>query len=165
MDNRIRLVSGYLFDLAEPEASVRHLGIVDVAHSLAHICRFNGHTREFYSVAQHSVLVSRLCPARYAMEGLLHDATEALLGDVASPLKAMLPDYKALEARVERAVLTRFGLVHIPEDVKTADRLALVREQASLMNGHPQPEQCSPIVPLPPLQAQLEFLRRYLELA
>ena len=67
--------SGKRFYLRRPTPADIDAG--DVAHALAHICRFNGHTREFYSVAQHSILVSRLLPDELKLAGLLHDAAEA----------------------------------------------------------------------------------------
>lgn len=66
----------------------------DIAHALANICRFNGHTRGFYSVAAHSVHVSRLVPPEFALEALLHDAAEAYVGDMVRPLKRGLPAFE-----------------------------------------------------------------------
>lgn len=113
----IRTRSGRLVDLANPR--VDDIDINDVAWSLARLCRFTGHTSEHYSIAQHSVGVSRVAEPRW---GLLHDATEAYLGDVSRPLKLLLPDYRALEDRWLGVVAARFSLaLPIPDDVHAAD--------------------------------------------
>jgi hypothetical protein len=166
---------GTYFHFLEPERSA--IDIETIAHALAHICRFTGHTRHFYSVAQHSVLVSCLVPPEHAMAGLLHDAAEAYLGDVAAPLKMLLPDYKAIEATVEAAVLGRFGLpATLPPEVKQADRLALAIEQRALMPPHGDVWECEmhpdydrfkeqmEIFPAPPIVARKLFLARFWEL-
>lgn len=167
----ILLGSGIDFALDRPNPD--QIDIQDIAHALSHICRFTGHTRWFYSVAQHSVLVSRIVPRELALQGLLHDATEAYVGDVAAPLKAMLPDYRALEARVEAAVAERFGLpVGMHEKVRHADLVLLATEKRDLMpsTAEPWPVELSHralpyrIDPLEPEHARELFMLRFLEL-
>ena len=167
----IMLRSGEYFDLEDPDSSV--FDIEDIAHALSNICRYTGHCTDFYSVAQHSVLVSYAVPSEDALAGLLHDAPEAFVGDVSKPLKILLPDYKEVERRVELAVFRRFGLPdELPATVKHADRVLLRTEQRDLMNadehtwlftGGVYPLERR-IVPLPPREAKAEFLERYREL-
>src|ERR1019366_6268112 len=80
----IRTYTGILFDFEEPEASP--IRIEDIAHALSLLCRFAGHCKEFYSVAEHSVRVSYACPEEHALWGLMHDASEAYCVDVPRPL-------------------------------------------------------------------------------
>lgn len=160
-------ISGNLFDFLSPESS--DFGIEDIAHALSQVCRFAGHTLAFYSVAQHCILVSHLVPAEDALAGLLHDGSEAFLGDITRPLKAYLPDYRAIEQRVEAAVCGRFGVGLMPASVKWADRVALATEVRDLMprcgnawdhlvDVRPSP---SRIVPMAPDCARRAFLERF----
>lgn len=180
MTPAILTASGRYFDFLSPDPE--SIVIEDIATALSRICRFTGHTTKFYSVAQHSVLVSYLVPQEFALQGLLHDASEAYLGDVSSPLKQLLPDYKAIEHRVERAILERFGLPFpLHPSVKDADVRALVTERRDFM---PEPLECYRVTdlvawswtngvpataaaPLPtfnPAVARTIFLSRYAEL-
>lgn len=161
--------TGKYFDFLEYPKN--DFSIYDIAHALSNICRFNGHCREFYSVAQHSVIVSSLVSSQNALAGLLHDSAEAFLGDVTRPLKQLLPDYNSLEKKIQPYILDRFGIKEIPEEVKTADLVALNIEQRDLMAFHndewpclknlPNPSREIKIVPLPPSQAKELFLNTY----
>ena len=163
--------TGHYFDFNDPESS--EFDIHDVAHALSNLCRFTGHCREFYSVAQHSLWVSHLVPPEDALAGLLHDAAEAFLGDVAKPLKILLPDYRAIEKRVEAVVFARFGLpAALPASVKHADLVMLRTEQRDLMGADEHRWQStagvepmhSRIYPFPPVAARQAFLKRFDEL-
>lgn len=149
----------YRLDRPDP----RDVCIADIAHALAAQCRFNGHTEwgggdgqpaHPYSVAQHSVIVSRIVGeicGRYAesldprinlpLMGLLHDSHEAFVGDVVSPLKALLGEpWQRIEFLAECAVQDAFALPCRPgelEVVKTADRIALAMEARDLLPGGP----------------------------
>ena len=101
MDHMVTF-TGLDFDPGSPAAHM--LGLYDIAHALSQTCRFAGHTQEFYSVAQHSGLVAACLPAGLKKWGMLHDAAEAYLGDVPSPAKCLLPDYREMEARILRVV-------------------------------------------------------------
>jgi len=112
--------------------------IEEIAHALSLQCRFTGHIKDFYSVAEHSVLVAGLSKifGGDPFEGLLHDAHEAYFSDLASPWKSVVPDYKVAEKKLESAMRTQFGLVpEISEIVKKADWVALFIEARSLLNG------------------------------
>lgn len=132
MEPSVTMSNGRRFDLMNPGAS--DYSIETIAHALANQCRFNGNCREFYSVAQHSVLVSFVVPQEHALAGLLHDAAEAFIGDLTSPIKHMLPEFRLLEDRIERAVFEKFDLPFPLEDeVKRGDLVALATEKRDLI--------------------------------
>lgn len=117
----ISVVGGEFFDLLHPENSEYDIYII--ATALSNLCRYTGHVTRFYSVAEHCVLVSFACPQQYALEGLLHDASEAFVGDVSSPLKKLLPAYQEIEENIQADVARRFGLTYpFPEAIHKADK-------------------------------------------
>lgn len=130
----IRLGSGAMFDFAAE--GPREFNVLDAAHALGKICRFTGQCWRFYSVAEHSVLVSRMVAPEHALAGLLHDAHEAFVGDVAAPLKALLADYRALEDRIAAEVRIAAGLPpNLPPEVDAADKALLAFEMAELFGA------------------------------
>jgi hypothetical protein len=146
---------------------VEDIDIFDIAHALSHVCRFGGHCSPFYSVAEHSVYVSKQVDAMIAAEGLLHDASEAYLADVPRPLKVQLPQYQFAEAEWERVIAQKFSLLHPrPSQVKQADEAMLARE-AQVLLGDPPADwgiEAAPaavvIVRLLPDEAEFVFLNR-----
>ena len=135
MTNRgpnIQLTSGKPFFITDPDPD--DVCIEDIAHSLALICRFNGHCLWHYSVAQHSVLVSYMVPPEYALQALLHDAAEAYVGDMCYTVKSVMPEFIAIESRVWNVIASRFGVpVDLHPSVKRADRDILYYERKSVM--------------------------------
>ncbi len=145
----------------------------DIAHALALTCRFGGHVRHFYSVAEHCVLMSHAVPAAHAAWALLHDAAEAYMGDLIRPVKYAIPDYRAGEQRLMRVICARFGIgADCPVAVKTADNQILRTERDALMTDPPRPwastERVDPlnvhIQCWPPAEAERRFLARLGEL-
>lgn len=138
--------SGRVIDLRNPNED--QIDIEDIATALSRICRFGGHGNSFYSVAQHSVLVMHLVRHNSQLQGieleaLMHDAPEAYLGDVISPLKHLLgASYKTLETNFETVLAQKFELrMHGPikDAIKAADIEALQLEHKALILGQPGP--------------------------
>lgn len=153
------------------------VAIEDIAHALSLQCRFAGHTREHYSVAQHSVLVSRYVPAEDALWGLFHDAAEAYLVDLPRPLKhysRLGHEYRRIEARAQRAICERFQLqLGEPASIAEVERRLLWTERRDLMAplrvsgldwGAPALPYPDKIQPWADWQAELEFMLRFGEL-
>jgi hypothetical protein len=170
--DRMQTYTGRQFWPVDPRAE--EVDIQDIAHALSHMCRFAGHVRRFYSVAEHCVRVSWLAPFEapaLALAALLHDATEAYVVDVPRPLKRFLPGYAEIEARVARCVETRFGLEAGALDhpsIKHWDEVLLATEARDLMGGqsagkwHLRAEPLSAhIGPWSPEGAKHRFLLRF----
>lgn len=164
--------SGNRFYPLEPRIDC--VAIEDIAHGLAYQCRFNGQTKEFYSVAQHSLIVATLVPPHLRLAALLHDAAEAYLGDMVKPLKVLMPSFALLEERVTDIIARTFGIDFSDyAPIKRADLIALATEKRDLMPHSVErwayldhisalPE---PIVPLDPQAAKASFLAMFMQLS
>ena len=157
-ENWFNTVSGLKVSLVQPDPSA--IIIEDIAIALGNIGRFSGQTHRYFSVADHCLLVSHLVenfgqglhtheheheeeeehidlPRSYVLAGLLHDASEAYLGDVTSPLKVLLPEYRRIEDNMLAVILDRFGLPsELPDEVIEADHQALKIESRFLFKTH-----------------------------
>jgi hypothetical protein len=121
--------TGKKFEYTYPQPE--QIDIRDIAHALSHLCRFNGHTNMFYSVAQHSLLVSEKLPgsAEDKLGALLHDAAEAYVCDIPSPLKPMLGvPYLHVYALAQGAILDKFQIGTLPDHLTLYDKAACVFE-------------------------------------
>lgn len=142
--------------------------IEDVAHALSLQCRFTGHVRDFYSVSQHSFLVSCLCDPKDALWGLLHDASEAYISDIARPAKKQMDFYLEIEARITGTIAKKFGLpMPIPESVHIADNRLLMTERRDLLvhvdgwTQYAEPYDEIMIDPWTPVYSEMMFLQRF----
>lgn len=165
---------------------VEDISINDIAHSLSLLCRFNGHTKVFYSVAQHSVLVHHIfgkliknaeseTNSKAFLCALLHDATEAYVGDLIRPIKRSIPEFKNMENRIWDCILEKYNLreewsYDVANWTKQADTIALATERRDLLEDGPGrnkykwdiDERADPdpvtIIPQPPTHAEHVFL-------
>jgi uncharacterized protein len=166
----ITTFSGRRFYVLDPRPS--DVRIEDIAHSLSLQCRFNGHVNNFYSVAQHSVLVSERCDPADALYGLLHDASEAYIGDMSAPLKRTdeMTAFRDAERHVMNAIVDRFILpFKEPISVRIADRRMLLTEARDLgidVTGWYKGYEpfITKITPWPPQVAEQAFLSRFTSL-
>jgi 5'-deoxynucleotidase YfbR-like HD superfamily hydrolase len=167
----IQTYTGRAFWPLDPNPA--HVCIEDIAHALAMKCRYTGHCLMFYSVAQHAVLVSHIVPPEDALWGLMHDASEAYLPDVARPVKRNIPGFSGIEDRVMEAIATHFGMSWpMPESIKHADLVMLATERRDLMASPPfqwvSTENIEPMADeigaLYPMASKSLFLSRWREL-
>jgi len=152
---------------------IDRVAIEDIAHGLAYQCRFNGQTKTFYSIAQHSLIVASLVPPPLRLAALLHDAAEAYLGDMVKPLKVLMPEFAALEDQVTAIIAATYGIDFSDyAPIKRADLIALATEKRDLMpHSVERWAYLDGIAPLPgiivamdPGEAKQCFLRRFHEL-
>jgi 5'-deoxynucleotidase YfbR-like HD superfamily hydrolase len=153
----------------DPRPEDIHIG--DIAHALSNLCRFAGHAHTFYSVAEHSVRCSFIVDERAALQALLHDASEAYLVDIPTPIKTLLPEYREMEERMMSVIYSVFSIDPKPwqKAVKAADLSLSAAEARDLMplgnyglNKVRADEQL--IVPWSSSTAEQAFLTRFSQL-
>ena len=167
--NWIQTLSGKAFFPHQPDAQL--VDIKEIAHSLSMQCRYIGHVRKFYSVAEHSVLVSQSVSPENALWALLHDATETYVGDRVTPLKTTAD--RQLEGKIEIAIAEAFGLtLPMPKQVKQIDVAICLNERSALLSKSPLPWPADSFAPVPgitikswpPGKAYRKFMLRWYQL-
>lgn len=166
----IQLYSGRDFYFLNPDPE--DIDEEDIAHTLSLLCRFGGHCREFYSVAQHSVLCSYNCAPGYEFEALMHDASEAYLVDMPRPIKNVLKGYRDIENNLDRVIRAKYRLpLEMTAECMLIDNQMLATERRDLMPAQGKPWVWLPdpldfkIVPWSPEKAAQRFIERFDELA
>jgi uncharacterized protein len=143
------------------EAEVDNFNIEDIAHALSNICRWGGHSHWHFSVAQHSWLMSKLVYKENAFEALMHDATEAYLGDIPTPIKKMFPEYLKMEDELAKKLAKKFNFKYpFPEDVYEWDSNMKILEYSVLLKN----KSSKVITKIYPEEAEKLFIDRYKEL-
>ena len=131
-DNFIVTYTGVRANVPVPQ--IEQMRIADIAHALSMQCRYTGHVKDFYSVAEHSVRATRLVSKKNKLAVLLHDASEAYLSDISRPMKVFMPEYRNLEARIQENVHKAFSVNGYDEaEVKRVDNIMLATEGRDLM--------------------------------
>lgn len=161
----ISTYTGKKFHYLNPQ--LEEIDILDIAHALALTCRFGGHCRVYYSVADHSVNVARLCKPGNRLAALLHDAHEAYVPDIPSPIKMDLPMVRDLNMNIQEAIHTKFGGFKADwEEIQHMDKVMLATEARDLMLTTvdwaelPTP-MVSALLPRTPTQSENEFLKEF----
>jgi uncharacterized protein len=173
----LQTVSGRWVNPIDPDP--QQFDIEDIARALGNLCRFGGHCRVFYSVAQHSVIVServeqRGGDAEDVFAALMHDASEAYLGDMPHPLKhrsALGAVFKEAEDHLEAALREHFAIKPGVAEIKRADRALLAAERRAFSAERwawPELEGVEPLdielEALSPDESERAFMRRFAEL-
>ena len=147
--------TGGAFYPLDPRSEDIH--IEDIAAALSKLCRYGGHTKQFYSVAEHCVLLAHAASDGMHLSALMHDASEAYLSDVIRPIKAHLTNYKTIEAALERVIAQRFTLPFpLPAEVKALDE-AIIADEKSQAVAFPKGKPWAQWTPVAPLGVTLQF--------
>lgn len=138
--NYITTYTGKSFEFMNPKPE--QIDIHDIAQALSMNCRFNGHVKKFYSVAEHSVLMARYCMAEFnslemAYDALMHDASEAYICDIPRPIKPHLHNYREIEQGIECALQDKFQFCPMSETIKDIDNRIVSDEAEQLFKVVP----------------------------
>lgn len=157
--NCVRTFSGHYVNVFNPDPAT--ICIEDIAHHLAMQCRFGGALPDHYSVAQHSWLCSQLVPPQHRLAALLHDASEAFLIDLPSPIKKQMKNYQLFESDLMRVIAKKFGFQWpLATEVQAADHQLLQQEWHCLMLGN-WPDWKHTILYMNPASAKRHFLEAF----
>lgn len=133
----VQTYSGRVLDFANPQMDQIH--IEDIAHALSHVCRFSGNLTQFYSVGAHSLNVTGMVPAEHKLQALLHDATEAYMGDLPKPLKRLCRDFQQIEDNLWEVIANKYCVpTELHDSVKLADMMMLKEESDRLLLTGPR---------------------------
>lgn len=156
----IRTNSGRYLNVFDPNPD--DILIEDIAHALSFQPRFGGHLPQFYSVAQHSVLCAELCDESAAFDALMHDASEAYLCDIPRPIKKRMPEYKAIEDKLQAVIAAKFGFKYPHSDeVHRVDNIMLQVEWDTYMLGNRAPAHHFRLKEWASDVAKAKFLQRF----
>jgi hypothetical protein len=172
MPDWLQTNNGGKFHVANP--APEEIDVRDIAHALSMLCRYSGHCKNFYSVAEHCCHIYDWLPVEYKLEGLMHDASEAYLVDIPRPIKPYLNNYYDLEKRIMAVIAMKYGFPGLmTERVKEADNRILrdERYQNMMITDVPDEEWGCPLPALDitlkywsPKRAEKEFLKRFKEI-
>jgi len=158
----IETYTGKKFHFLKPRPE--EICIRDIAHSLSLKCRYSGHCKEFYSVADHSLRVATILPNEFKLSGLLHDATEAYMPDVPRPIKKKF-GLRKYEDTIWSIIADKYGVVQSKE-IEYADDVLIATEARQLMENMDDWADLPPpiqgiLIPLTPHQAELIFIQAF----
>jgi uncharacterized protein len=165
--------TGKVLDVLNPH--IADIDIVDIAHALAYQCRYGGRCERYYSIAEHCVLMADydFLPGR-PLAKLLHDASEAYVGDVVRGIKVLLPVYQEIEQEFHRLIGIKYGVA--PEEfatVKEADNIMLMSEARDIMSKSfsnflecidERPDERIMVKCYPPAVAEFFYMKKFNEL-
>jgi hypothetical protein len=156
-DGQMVTVSGYVIDLFNPDPKL--ICIQDIAHGLANNCRWNGHTKKFWSVAQHCCMMFDMAPDNEKLAALFHDSEEAYWGDMIKPLKNIIrdkcPEIIEKMKEIRGVIFTKFGIDNMTTKTMDLDFNCLMWEFENIIKADNAPEYWSP------QRAKQEWLDRY----
>lgn len=168
--NWLQTYTGKMFFPMDPRPE--EIDINDIAGALSKACRYGGHCKHFYSVAEHSVLMSQIAKKDDKLAALLHDASEAYLADIPRPVKPYLENYASIENGIMWAISKKFGFAWpLPPSVKELDNNMLADECQQIMEKIPHRWNMGFGKPMgvkvqlwAPEQAEAEFLAQFAKL-